>query len=152
MRRSLLVAIAVTAIGVSAASSCTKRGDLDGVAVALKNALAAAPPRGVARDVWTTTAKFYGARTGAPAWVDAKKPNKRSAVAIASLDGARKHALDPADYDATGLLAERTRLADTKNDDQKDSDDDRWRALAAFDVRLTTALLSLGHDVAILFQ
>ena len=147
MRRSLLVAIAVTAIGVSAASSCTKRGDLDGVSTAVTRALAATPPRAVARDVWTTAAKFYTARAGAPAWVDAKKPTKRSAVAIASLDAARNHALDPSDYDAAGLLAERTSLSETK--DQKDSDDDRWRALAAFDVRLTTAMLSLAHDVAV---
>jgi murein L,D-transpeptidase YcbB/YkuD len=142
------MAIAVAAIGVSAASSCTKRGDLDGVAEALNTALSGAPPRGVTRDVWATTARFYAARTGAPAWVDAKKPTKRSAAAVASLEGARKHALDPADYDAAGLLAERTKLTDAK--DPKDaSDDDRRSALAAFDVRLTTAMLSLAHDVAL---
>ena len=149
MRRSLLVAIAVTAIGVSAASSCTKRGDLDGVSQAVTRALAATPPRAVAREVWTTAAKFYTARGGAPAWVDARKPTKRSAVAIASLDAARKHALDPADYDATGLLAERATLSEAKAQKDQDSDDGRWRTLAAFDVRLTTALLSLAHDVAV---
>src|SRR5262245_43617913 len=106
MRRTALIAIAVGAIAVSAASSCTKRSDTDGVAAALQSALAGAVPRGISKDIWQSAARFYAARENAPAWVSASAPGKRSAAAIASFDTARAHALDPAAYGAPDLLAE----------------------------------------------
>ena len=131
---------------MTGATACTQRKATDAVAAAVKAALAGRPPKGVTREIWQTAARFYTARHGAPAWVDGRQPNKRSAAAIASLDRAHLHALDPADYDAAALLAERTALANLK-----DTDDDSLRAqpLAGFDLHLTTAMLSLAHDVAV---
>jgi murein L,D-transpeptidase YcbB/YkuD len=119
---------------------------MDAVAAAVTTALAGRPPKGVTREIWQTAARFYTARQGAPAWVDGRQPNKRSAAAIASLDRARLHALDPADYAAAALVAERTALADLK-----DTDDNARRAqpLAGFELHLTMAMLLLAHDVAV---
>jgi len=146
MRRSVLVPVALATLTVTWASACTQRKATDAVAAAVQTALAGRPPKGVTRQIWQTAARFYTARDGAPAWVDGRQPNKRSAVAIASIDHARLDALDPADYDVAALLAERTALADLK-----DTDDDSRRAqpLAGFDLHLTTAMLSLAHDVAV---
>jgi murein L,D-transpeptidase YcbB/YkuD len=67
------------------------------------------------------------------------------AAALAVLDSARSHGLDPADYDAQGLRKERDRLLGGANNDGQATED----AVRAFEDRLTAALLTLGHDVAI---
>ena len=146
MRRSVPVAIALAAITVAGATVCAHRKATDAVAAAMKPARAGRPPNGVPRYIGPPPALFPAAPPAPPAWVDGRQPNKRSAVAIASLDLARRHALDPADYDAAVLVSERAALADLK-----DTDDDIGRAqpLAGFDLHVTTAMLTLAHDVAV---
>ena len=146
MRRPVLVAFALAAITVAGATACAQRKATDAAAAAVKAALAGRPPKGVTREIWQTAARFYTARHGAPAWVDGRQPNKRSAAAIASLDRARLHALDPADYDAAALVAERAALADSKVTDE---DTRRAPSLAGFDLHVTTAMLTLARDVAV---
>ena len=146
MRRSVLVAIALTAITVTGRDRLYEAQGHGRRRRRGEDRAAARPPKGVTHEIWQTAARFYTARQGAPAWVDGRQPDKRSAVAIASLDRARLHALDPADYDAAALLAERTALADLKR---------HGRRLTARPTarRLRSASddgdASLAHDVAV---
>ena len=146
MRRSILVTIALATLTVTVATACRQRKATDAVAVALNTELSGQPPKGVTTEIWQSVLRFYAAREGAPAWVDGRQPNKPSAAAIATLERARLHALDPADYAAAAVLAERTALADLKN---ADDDSRRAQQLAGFERHLTTAMLSLAHDVAV---
>jgi murein L,D-transpeptidase YcbB/YkuD len=71
-----------------------------------------------------------------------------AAAALAVLDSAKTHGLDPADYDARGLRSERERLlkAGTSGVAGNGASDE---AIRAFQRRLLSALLALGRDVAI---
>jgi murein L,D-transpeptidase YcbB/YkuD len=66
-------------------------------------------------------------------------------AALAVLDSARSHGLDPADYDAPGLWRERERLLRGTAGGLQANDE----AAPAFATRLVAALLKLGRDVSI---
>jgi murein L,D-transpeptidase YcbB/YkuD len=90
---------------------------------------------------------FYDGRDLAPAWVTERAPGPRVETALQLLTAATLHGLDPEDYAAETLRADRDRLAAA---DEATRDAGEFEtALLDFDVRLTSALLALGHDVAI---
>jgi len=103
--------------------------------------------------VWGDVHAFYTAREGAPAWVDGLAPSKRAKDAIAVLRAAPTHGLRAEDYEAEKLSLALNALGKSDKDSdpsaKKPSSQERLRQLADFDVRLSTALLSLGRDVAI---
>jgi L,D-transpeptidase YcbB len=87
--------------------------------------------------------RFYHLRGMVFAW-SAKKPLSAADDALALIAAADAHGLDPAAYGFDGLRATRDQLAanPAKGDAGR-------RELARFDVRLTTSLVSLGHDIAV---
>lgn len=85
---------------------------------------------------------FYSTGDG-PAWVTGASTT-RAADALQLLRSAGDHGLNPADYRESELSAALTSLDQTEQDDTQ-----RIDRLAAFDVELTSAVLALGHDVAV---
>jgi murein L,D-transpeptidase YcbB/YkuD len=90
---------------------------------------------------------FYDSRDLAPAWVTERAPAARVEAALQLLDAAASHGLHPDDYAAQTLRADRDRLS-ASGDSPSDAVG-LETALLDFDVRLTSALLALGHDVAV---
>ena len=91
-------------------------------------------------------AAFYQKRGIAPVWLDGDKPADIAGRAIEALAAADDHALRPDDYEYQALSQERQRLADGDKNPNKTA---RRQELARFELRLTTALLTLGRDAAI---
>lgn len=90
---------------------------------------------------------FYDRRELAPMWISDAALTPKVAAALNTLDAARAHGLNPDDYDASGLRRDYdifTRTATGANATGTGID-----TLMHFDVRLTSALLSLGHDVSV---
>lgn len=106
-----------------------------------------------ATDVWKDVHSFYAAREDGPAWVAHLDPTKRAKDAIAVLRSAANHGLRAEDYQTEKLSLALNALGKSGSDAdpavKKPRPEDRLRQLADFDVRLTSALLSLGRDVAI---
>jgi L,D-transpeptidase YcbB len=84
---------------------------------------------------------FYAATGSTLAW-SRNKPTRHTDQALAVLDSAVEHGLDPDAYQRAALAAERDVLA-------RMPEKERSRALAVFDVRLTAELIRLGRDVAV---
>ena len=91
-------------------------------------------------------AAFYQKRGIAPAWLDGDKPADIAERAIEALAAADNHALRPDDYEYQALSQERQRLAEGEKNQNETV---RRHELARFELRLTTALLTLGRDAAI---
>ena len=83
--------------------------------------------------VWNDTRKFYELRSGAPAWVRSGQLDR----ALQILRHAPDHGFTAADYDEPTLTSRAAAV--------KEGGD----AAANLDVDLTTAILSLGRDVAV---
>jgi murein L,D-transpeptidase YcbB/YkuD len=94
--------------------------------------------------IWADVQAFYKLRENAPAWITQRTTSARTAAALAVLQSAPAHGLVPADYGAP-QIAELLKALDAGKKDAPD----RLRHLADVDVRLTTALFSLGRDVAV---
>lgn len=90
---------------------------------------------------------FYDSRDFAPAWVNERNLEPRVDAALQVLDAAAAHGLKPEDYAVWTLRADRDALLATAAEKRDSSD--YTNALLDFDVRITSALLTLGHDVAI---
>ncbi len=86
---------------------------------------------------------FYATRSDRPAWVGNDGETSRADIVLAELNSASTHGLD-ADYGA--LEIERT-ISSTN--DREGPLAGRAAAIADLDVRITTALLTLGRDVAL---
>ena len=99
---------------------------------------------GADKDTWATLQKFYGDRQRAFAWVAADGPTEKSAQALDVLRAAAAHGLDPQDYGEPELTTLHTQLTEGAEDAPN-----RAQQLAELEVRLTSALLDLGRDVAI---
>ncbi len=100
-------------------------------------------PSGVPRVTWTDVEKFYADRHDAPVWVDGDGPNGRGTAARGVVQSAVVHGLEPDNYGTREWSSLAARI------DATDDDHDRIRLLARLDLRITAALLELGHDVAI---
>jgi murein L,D-transpeptidase YcbB/YkuD len=111
------------------------------VTSAIQEGTAAAAPAGVSAPVWADVQHFYNARSHAPAWTTEPE---RAIAALRLVRRAPEHGLDAGDYgevDLSAAISDTKRLEETLKRDPA--------ATARLDVRLTTALLALGRDVAL---
>lgn len=146
----------IAAATLGAAVSCA--GNRDAVVAAIEERLAAAdlksalgarlcgPPAaarcaGRAEEVWKDVRAFYEKRAGEPIWVTAKAPSRAAKDAIAALQAAADHGLEPERYGTASLASTSDRLKEAESASNTD--------LAAFEIEVTAGLLALGRDVAI---
>jgi murein L,D-transpeptidase YcbB/YkuD len=137
-----LLAIALTGV-IASATRCGSTTAPDPAVAALDTILAGKPLQPVKDGTWEDVKEFYTLRGGKPAWVT-DKPTDRATDAIHVLQSAREHGLAPSDYLEPKLEQLRQSLESSKDDAPN-----RAQQLAEFDARITTSLLSLGHDVAL---
>jgi murein L,D-transpeptidase YcbB/YkuD len=104
--------------------------------VASNESKAGTPPADVRR--------FYEQRANAPVWVAKETTTVAPEDVLALIRTAPDHGLVEADYVDQDL----SQLIDSENDVAEQLKNDP-QALARFDVQLTTALLTLGRDVAV---
>ncbi len=130
-------------------AGCGRAQKPDPVAVALGAIIAGKPSQVVPAEqpakaeVWDDVHEFYRLREGKPAWVT-DEPTSKANDALHTLQSAREHGLDPANYGAAKIAQMRDALSTGgKGDASRDGQ------LAEFEARVTTALLSLGRDVAV---
>lgn len=137
MIRSLVVFL------VCVAGACRPAADRTSeIAAALGHVLEGKPPTPAAT-VWADARTFYAERQNAPAWV-ADRSDLKAIAALHVLRTAPAHGFAAADYREAELTAD----LDTLRNDTRD-EPGRIERLAALDVGLTTALLTLGRDVAL---
>ena len=113
---------------------------------AIERMLSAAAPPGLERAVWNDVRVFYRLRALAPAWIDDSAPSKRAREALRVIGTASAHSLFASNYDDQDLAKSIDELTASAPDQHAA---DRISTLAALDVRVSTALLSLGRDVAV---
>jgi murein L,D-transpeptidase YcbB/YkuD len=131
----------VVAVTVACLALGCGRDSTPAVTSAIHELVAGPVEKGAA--VESDVAQFYSARSYAPVWVT-RDATADPEEALAVIRSAVNHGLLPTDYHEAELAP----LVEAKDDvdDQVNGDPE---ALARFDVRLTTALLSLGRDVAL---
>jgi murein L,D-transpeptidase YcbB/YkuD len=127
-------------------AGCGKADDSERVAEAIRHELAEKAPLHVSAQAWKDTREFYSRRQHAPAWTMAGQA-MRADAAIALLGRSREHGLVPVNYDEQDILRLRSLLM--SEDAPEPGSEERARALAQADVRVTATLLTLGRDVAI---
>ena len=113
------------------------------VATEIEHFLAAAPSSPVPTDIWEDVQRFYTARMYAPRWVG-DDDEEQAAAALRVVQRAPAHGLAAASYDDADLprlLASKQSIDETLGGDVA--------RIARLDVRITTALLTLGRDVAV---
>jgi L,D-transpeptidase YcbB len=116
------------------------------VTPALETILSGGPVIPVRAAVWTDVATFYANRSGAPAWIDERREHStdRATKALELLHTAPAHGLDLVDYGEARIVELHPLIKTLKKQSPE-----RLERLAEFDVRLTTALLAFGRDVAL---
>ena len=114
------------------------------VTPALQKIVAGSPDSKVEPAIWTDVRAFYTQRQDTPAWVDHRRPTEKAAKVIAMLNTAKQHGFDAKDYGAAQLLDESQAIEKIDKESPE-----RLERLAAFDARMTAALLSFGRDIAI---
>jgi len=143
--RLLAIGAVLCALTACTGASTTSPGPApqEQVVSPIRQVLDSAPP-GVASNVWQDVRRFYEQRADEPLWT--REPDLAQAVAVVDvLQQAPEHGLATADYlndDLAQALTPEVPFAGESpaNDAQE---------LARLDVRLTSALLALGHDVAL---
>jgi L,D-transpeptidase YcbB len=150
---SLLFVTVLLALTSACSSNTNSKAmpELQALLAAAQDGYAAYGQRGAGANKGKTAgneavAAFYQKRGFAPAWLDGNKLAANAEHAIKALETADNHALRPDDYEYQALSQERQRLA---QDDKNQNVTARRQELARFELRLTTALLTLGRDVAI---
>lgn len=128
-------ALAITVLA-SAASACGSSIDRDMERQAMSNALATRPDGAPARETRAAVRAFYDARDQMPAW----RTSRDVDAVIRLIEDSATHGLTPEDYGAGELGA----AYDAAQSSRASGPGDR----AMFDLRVTTALLTMGHDVA----
>ena len=128
-------------VAACACVACGKDVTTD-VTVAIQRAALGAAPPGTRPAVWADVHRFYMTGSYAPAWIG---DEKQAAAALRVLRRAPEHGLPLEAYlsgDLPGLLApeHKSIAANLQYDVDK---------LTRLDMRVTAALLSLGHDVAV---
>ena len=111
---------------------------------ALERAVGALLPTAVQTVVWTDVEAFYRQRGARPAWVSPVGPTERALAAIRVIQRASEHGFEPEDYGAGELIA----LYDWLAADVESANEPAAQSLAAFETRLTAAMLAVGRDVA----
>ena len=128
---------------VAALASCRDGDFAPQVAEGIRQQLAGPAPAAVRREVWDDVRRFYETRMLAPRWVSDGRVDEALA-AVQVLQRAPDHGLLVSEYGEPELS--RT-LSDTRAiEDALRKDPAKT---AQLDVRVTTALLALGRDVAV---
>ena len=131
----------VVLVSVFAIGACVDRTAQIGLSI--QETLKAAPVvAAVDEDVWAEVNRFYKERDHAPAWVQSEDASKIT-KALRVLQSADDHGFAASDYGANEVA----RAIDGHGDSEESTDE--TVALAQLDVRITTGLLALGHDVAL---
>jgi murein L,D-transpeptidase YcbB/YkuD len=137
--RTLLAMLVLVA---SVATGCHRSERPSAASVALQSMLDGTP---AARpDVWPDVRAFYATRGGTPAWVSGGGKLAKADAVLAVFDRARAHGLSANDYGRDALVRS---IAAAK--EMKGPEDGRADAVARLDLSVTSALLTLGHDVAL---
>ena len=140
-----LLATGAVLCALTACTSTTSpdRPPQEQVVSPIRQALDSAPP-GVASNVWQEVRRFYERRADEPLWT--REPDLAQAAAVVDvLQQAPEHGLATADYLNDDLAQALT--PETPSAGESPAAD--AHELARLDVRLTSALLALGHDVAV---
>ena len=87
---------------------------------------------------------IYSQREGSPLWVDSDRRVNRKDAILLLLDQAAEHRLDPQDYSRDPLALMKDQLKTMKG-----SLESRLPKIAAVDIAITAALLTLGREVAL---
>src|ERR1051325_5353181 len=128
----------IAAIAASALTACAPDVAPD-VRAAILQASMAAPPSGVAPKIWADVQRFYSTRSYDAAWT---LDDKQGATALRVLRSAAQNGLPSTAYlsaNLPGLLApQKPSIADALGHDAA--------KLAQLDLRVSTALLTPGHD------
>ncbi|HYN06446.1 MAG TPA: L,D-transpeptidase family protein [Vicinamibacterales bacterium] len=111
----------------------------------IQTRLAGQPPAGVDRAVWNDVRAFYSHRELAPAWIGESSPSKKAKDAWRLISLAGEHGLSAADYDEAQIARRLAELGDADTADKNQ----RLKNLAELEIRVSTALLALGRDVAL---
>lgn len=133
-----LLAIGLVCVG------CTQGQASRRLTTALDATLAGNPIAPADAEVWKEVRAFYDARDHAPAWVKPRTPSKRAAAALHVIRQAADHGLIANNYGESELA----RLIDELERTKRNARDFQDR-LAELDVKLTSAVLTLGRDVAV---
>ena len=137
----LLLPVVIAAV---LACGCTTRDKTSPVNTALQQIVGGKPLPTIDAGVWKDVGAFYQQREGTPAWVDGNHSSKRAAGALQVLQSSREHGFSPEDYGEREIV----QMHDAIDKSDKNAPD-RGQRLAALEVKLTAALLTLGHDVAL---
>src|SRR5262245_30226163 len=133
---------------VALTAGCGGGARMAAVTSAVQQTVAAAPATSRRPVIQRDLRAFYNGRESAPVWVDDEGPTKLATRAVEVLRSAVDHGLTPESYGEPNLSRDVEALqTEAENDDLPF--DARARDLAKFDVRLTSALLTLGRDVAV---
>jgi murein L,D-transpeptidase YcbB/YkuD len=136
--RSLVAMLAVLTL-----AACGDGDFAPQVAEGVRQQVTGPPPDGTTGVAWADVRRFYEQRMFAPRWVhDGRVDDAMSALRV--LQRAPEHGLVTADYgepDLSRLLSDKKAAEETLRKDPA--------SVAQFDVRMTTALLALGRDVAL---
>jgi len=142
------ILLTLMALAATGAVSCRRHTPTpQDSAPILEHALAGPGPGGVAPDAWKDVRAFYARAGGGAVWTSGAKPSNRAADALNVLGSARSHGLVSADYGDQDLAAQMESLLASSG--KNSNADAQLQQAVEFDVRLTTALLSLGRDVAV---
>ena len=138
--------IATSFIALILCVGCGKADDPGTVSAYIDQLFAGKAPAHVSAEAWKDTHEFYSRRRHAPAWTMAEQAMQAD-DAVAVIGRAPEHGLHSADYDEQEIV--RLRTLSMSEDGPEIGSHERARILAETDVRITTALLRLGRDVAI---
>jgi murein L,D-transpeptidase YcbB/YkuD len=138
--------MAVLSAALIVCSGCVAADDPNSVAAFIRQELSSQAPAHVSVEAWRDTHEFYARRELAPAWM-MDEQMMRADAAVHVLGRARQHGLDPADYDEQDII--KLRSLQTSEDAPEKGSAERAQWLAEADVRITSALLTLGRDVAL---
>jgi murein L,D-transpeptidase YcbB/YkuD len=133
-----LVVLALLACG------CAQKDTTPQVNTAIEQMVAGKAVSSSTADAWNDVREFYKQRNNKPAWVTDQFTDERAADALMVLRAATDHGLNPADYDEPAIVKMHGEIAALPKDAR-----DRLEKLAAFETRVTAALLALGRDVAL---
>jgi murein L,D-transpeptidase YcbB/YkuD len=128
------------------AGGCSRGDDSAAVAASIQQLVTQQVPAQSSAAAWKHTNEFYARREYAPAWM-LDDEGVLAAAAAKVLSSAKNHGLDPADYDERGIIE--LRQLQNSEDAPETGSLERAQWLAEADVRITSALIALGRDVAL---
>jgi murein L,D-transpeptidase YcbB/YkuD len=143
VRGSRFAFAAFVAVGVVCAG-CTQSQASRRLTTALDTRLSGTAIAPADAEAWKSVRAFYEARESRPAWVKPQSPSKRAGAALHIIRQAASHGLVANDYGE----AELARLIDELERTKRNARDLQTR-LAELDVKLTSAVVTLGRDVAL---